>query len=319
MPELQQSGGALSVIDKLVGSILAEGARNGSLSDSIGAGKALSIREMTQDELDARAVSRAPGATVVGAHMFIDDPRPSLADSEMLTNMLIKNPDGTPTGGFVMGPSNHPSMAGSTNEQIAQVAEFFADVPDEVKKTPLVDSSTKEVADAVPEADIVANYNGSNDAQKNAAEQLVKNGDVNGGVALKKAAKKKFARADHARVSMERHEWAYCCDETKSEYMELFATMDSGFVIKYTGTEDPLGTTYKGPGYWEWIRWEEFRKCVWIARRYRRLRSKCGGKEVWEAQGFATKLAAIQSDLKADAEYQSLRTTIIAGNTWSGV
>lgn len=173
--------------------------------------------------------------------------------------------------------------------------------------------AAKSIADPAQNETI---YNASNETEQKIIADLSTKNDLPMTAAMKKAVKKIGKRQDHSRVSKEYHEWKYCCVDSNN--FSLLAGLNDG-PITYTGPDalptaagvDPSSSAV--PPYYKWIEHEELREVMKIVRRYRRLRSQCGGKALWTEQGFASKLAAIQFDLNGDTvNYEPLYTILVA-------
>lgn len=124
-----------------------------------------------------------------------------------------------------------------------------------------------------------------------------------------RAAIRRTGAADGSRTSKEEHEWRFnCVDTGKNWIMCTLVTNNKG--IGYTGS-DPT-SPFGAPGYHKWIEHPDFRKAINRVKAVRRARGRCGGKALWEEQGFATKDDAIASDLETDTDFQDARTVLIA-------
>lgn len=125
--------------------------------------------------------------------------------------------------------------------------------------------------------------------------------------------------ADRSRTSMEYHEWAHNVRVTSPPQpisnAELAST-EVAVILKYVGP-DPISPDL--PPYHAWVQYEDYRKLINIVKKYRRLRSACGGKALWAEQGFASKTAAIADDCANDSEYTSLHSALVATADWSAI
>jgi len=121
---------------------------------------------------------------------------------------------------------------------------------------------------------------------------------------------RRSARADGSRTSLEYHEWKFNCISTGKNWRILHENQWHGGsgVLEYIGADGI--SPFDSPPYHIWVKYEEFRKLINLVKRYRRLRSRCGGRALWQEQGFASRDEAIVDDLAGDADAQALGTTL---------
>jgi hypothetical protein len=182
---------------------------------------------------------------------------------------------------------------------------LLKDLPDEEKQqhdTPAKDSA----------------YNNATSVGKKAVQKLLKYPTDAPTDNVKKAVAVATGKQDRSRVSKEYHEWKYCCiDSNNASILQDGAGMTNALLYTGSGALSTAdGVTPPGAGimppYHKWIEYEDFREIMKIVRRYRRMRGRCGGKALWQEQGFATKIAAIQDDVDGDADYLSHRSALLA-------
>lgn len=158
---------------------------------------------------------------------------------------------------------------------------------------------------------------GANDYQQRAATRAARNGVRPNVTTQRQRDVIGNAQVDGSRTSMEYHEYKHnvrisAVGKPISNAQIAFDQL--GFYsIEYIGT-DPVDTYY--PPYFAWVQYEEYRKMINIIKKYRRLRGKCGGKDLWEQQGHASKTAAIADDVENDSEYQTLHGVLDLTSDW---
>lgn len=219
---------------------------------------------------------------------------------------------GTLDAGTIVDPGQQAAFNDTVNQLVNDDVGKVAldDLPEATKVA--VDTEAKE-----------AEYAAAEPANKLAADKVQNETQSFATDETKKAAKKSAGKHDAARVSREHHEWKYCCIDSNNYSLLLGVDSFGPLSLKYTGPQamstktgvDPAASD--APPYFIWIKWPEFRDVMKVVRRFRRLRGGCGGKALWTEQGFATKLAAIQDDIKGDADYIAAHAILIADTDWA--
>lgn len=154
------------------------------------------------------------------------------------------------------------------------------------------------------------NYSGGTDVSRETERRLHHEPfNPNHGPAIENALRSK-GKHDRARTSMEYHEWKFNLVDTGKNWE-----------LVHNGIVTPTGIDYIGPGpvapndsppWYKWIEHENLRKIMNLVKKYRRIRSACGGKALWQEQGFATKELAITDDVNNDSNYATWASALKA-------
>lgn len=174
----------------------------------------------------------------------------------------------------------------------------------------------EQVSNSLPKQELENAYSAAQPVYKNAVGKMASAADVPMTKAMKKAVSGTSKKQDGSRTSREYHEWKYCC--ILSNNYSILRNLATGKSINYEGVDpettavgvDPSSSTV--PPYHAWVQYEDLRKACNLVKKIRRNRSRCGGLELLQDQGFADKTAAISNDLENSAEWDTLRAALDA-------
>jgi len=257
------------------------------------------------------------------------DITPLPANTEITVTDAVSEPSGTPYQKYTLnsGAPNFDSLYefGEIPEidipagvdQTAATNNFnvvINNVSKDVVGKPALKALPDKAKSAIDPDDIDATYNTSDQAQKIALETALEQSDVPMNKQLKGIVNKTSRKQDGSRTSKEYHEWKYCC--VLSNNYGLLTDLGTGQSVSYNKTDavatadgvTPVLSTV--PPYHRWIEFPELRQACNLVKKLRRLRGRCGGEALWKDQGFATKEAAIKSDLEASTDWDTLRAAL---------